>query len=89
MALLFEVSHFLWHGQRWRRGEASSGSEKQIEVLKTALSAIASTDVESVTSGREFVPVPWLRRLQTASIPLLIRLCANRRLRLDEEGLGL
>ena len=64
----------------------SSGSDEQIEVLEAALRAIEAADVEALTADREFISVPWLKRLQEASIPFAIRLRSDRRLRLGEDG---
>ena len=64
----------------------SSGSEEQIEVLEAALCALEAADVEALTADREFISVPWLKRLQAASIPFVIRLRSDRRLRLAPEG---
>ena len=66
----------------------SSGSEEQIEVLEAALCALSASDVEALTTGREFISVPWLKRLQAASIPFVIRLRSDRRLRLATEDGG-
>ena len=63
-----------------------SGSEEQIEVLEAALSALDASDVEALTADREFISVPWMKRLQAASIPFVIRLRSDRRLRLGEDG---
>ena len=63
-----------------------SGSEEQIEVLEAALCALDAEEVEALTADREFISVPWLKRLQAASIPFVIRLRSDRRLRLGEEG---
>jgi len=63
-----------------------SGSEEQIEVLEAALSALHASDVEALTADREFISVPWMKRLQAASIPFVIRLRSGRRLRLGEDG---
>lgn len=63
-----------------------SGSSEQIEVLEAALSALDAEDVEALTADREFISVPWLKRLQAASIPFVIRLRSNRRLYLSEDG---
>ena len=63
-----------------------SGSEEQIEVLEAALSALDASDVEALTADREFISVPWLKRLQAASIPFVIRLRSDRRLYLGEDG---
>jgi hypothetical protein len=59
-----------------------SGSEEQIEVLGAALRALDAEEVESLTAEREFISVAWLKRLQAASIPFVIRLRSGRRLRL-------
>ena len=64
----------------------SSGSGEQIEVLEAALCALEAADVEALTADREFISVPWLKRLQAASIPFAIRLRSDRRLRLAPEG---
>jgi len=66
----------------------SSGSEEQIEVLEAALCALSASDVEALTADREFISVPWLKRLQAASIPFVIRLRSDRRLRLATEDGG-
>ena len=63
-----------------------SGSEEQIEVLEAALCALDASDVEALTADREFISVPWLKRLQAASIPFVIRLRSDRRLYLGEDG---
>ena len=64
-----------------------SGSEEQIEVLEAALCALDAEEVEALTADREFISVSWLKRLQAASIPFVIRLRSDRRLyRLGEEG---
>jgi hypothetical protein len=63
----------------------SSGSDEQIEVLEAALSALDASDVEALTADREFISVPWMKRLQAASIPFVIRLRSDRRLRLGED----
>ena len=63
-----------------------SGSEEQIEVLDAALCALDAEEVEALTADREFISVSWLKRLQAASIPFVIRLRSDRRLRLGEEG---
>ena len=63
-----------------------SGSEEQIAVLEAALCALDASDVEALTADREFISVPWLKRLQAASIPFVIRL-RSRRPRLANEGL--
>ena len=59
-----------------------SGSEEQIAVLEAALCALDASDVEALTADREFISVPWLKRLQAASIPFVIRLRSGRRPRL-------
>ena len=66
-----------------------SGSEEQIEVLEAALSALDASDAQALTMGREFISVPWLKRLQAASIPFVIRLRSGRRLYLGEDGSSL
>lgn len=63
-----------------------SGAQEQIEVLEVALSALDADDVEALTADREFISVPWIKRLQAASIPFVIRLRSHRRLCLGEDG---
>jgi hypothetical protein len=65
-----------------------SGSTEQIEVLEAALSALDAEDVEALTADREFISVPWMKRLQAASIPFVIRLRSDRRLRLENNHCG-
>jgi hypothetical protein len=64
----------------------SSGSSEQIEVLEAALHALSASEVEALTADREFISVPWLKRLRAASIPFVIRLRSDRRLCLGEDG---
>lgn len=66
--------------------EGGSGAEAQTEVLERFLEVVDPDSIEVITADREFISVPWMRRLQTQDIPFAIRLRSDRRIWETPEG---
>ena len=50
--------------------EGGSGAESQSEVLERFLEIVAPDSIEVITADREFISVPWMRRLQPEAFRL-------------------
>jgi hypothetical protein len=62
----------------------SSGPSEQTRVMSRFLSVVDSSEIEVVVaSGREFISVQWLRKLQNRGIPFCVRIRSDRRVGLE------
>jgi len=66
--------------------KGGSGVEAQTEVLERFLEIVDPDSIEVITADREFISVPWMRRLQDRGIPFAIRLRSDRRIWEAPEG---
>ena len=64
----------------------SSDPEAQTEVLERFLKIVDPDSIKVVTADREFISVPWMRRLRDRGIPFAIRLRSDRRIWESPEG---
>lgn len=66
--------------------EGGSGTEAQTEVLERFLEVVDPGLIKVITADREFISVPWMRRLKDLGLPFAIRLRSDRRIGLAPEG---
>lgn len=66
--------------------EGGSGAEDQTEVLERFLEVVDADSIKVITADREFISVPWMKRLQDRDIPFAIRLRSDRRIGDAPEG---
>ena len=64
----------------------SSDPEAQTEVLERFLKIVDPDSIKVVTADREFISVPWMRKLEDRDIPFAIRLRSDRRIWKSTEG---
>ena len=64
----------------------SSDFQSQAKVLERFLEVVDPDSIEVVTADREFISVPWMRRLRDRGIPFAIRLRSDRRIWESPEG---
>ena len=64
----------------------SSDPEAQTEVLERFLKIVDPDSIKVVTADREFISVPWMRKLEDRDIPFAIRLRSDRRIWKSSEG---
>ena len=64
----------------------SSDPEAQTEVLERFLRIVDPDSIKVVTADREFISVPWMRKLEDRDIPFAIRLRSDRRIWKSPEG---
>jgi hypothetical protein len=63
-----------------------SGAKAQTEVLERFLEVVDPDSIKVITADREFISVPWIRKLQDLDIPFAIRLRSDRRIGRAPEG---
>lgn len=64
----------------------SSDFQSQAKVLERFLEVVDPDSIEVVAADREFISVPWMRRLRDRGIPFAIRLRSDRRIWESPEG---
>ena len=64
----------------------SSDFQSQAKVLERFLEVVDPDSIKVVTADREFISVPWMRRLRDRGIPFTIRLRSDRRIWESPEG---
>ena len=72
----------------WSALESGGGSDSQAqaEVLARFLEVVDPGSIKVVTADREFISVPWMRRLKDRGIPFAIRLRSDRRIWESPDG---
>lgn len=72
----------------WRvlSSEGSSDADAQSEVLERFLEVVEPDSVKVITADREFISVPWMKRLEDLGIPFAIRIRSDRRIGEDPDG---
>ena len=64
----------------------SSDFQSQAKVLERFLEVVDPDSIEVVAADREFISVPWMRRLRDRGIPFAIRLRSDRRIWESPDG---
>lgn len=66
----------------WRAlsSEGSSDADAQAEVLERFLEVVDPDSIKVLTADREFISVPWMKRLEEMGIPFAIRIRSDRRI---------
>ena len=66
----------------WRglSGEGSSSAEAQTKILERFLEVVEPESIKVITADREFISVPWMKRLKELGIPFAIRIRSDRRI---------
>jgi len=72
----------------WRAlsSEGSSGADTQTEVLERFLEVVESESIKVITADREFISVPWMKRLEDLGLPFAIRIRSDRQIRESPDG---
>jgi hypothetical protein len=72
----------------WRAlpSEGGSSAEAQTKVLERFLEVVEPESIKVITADREFISVPWMRKLEELGIPFAIRIRSDRRIRESPDG---